>query len=73
MIYVLAFDPIKIKTLYASQNDHQNLRFVKDINAVGNKMTRNVSKMTISKSCIFFNRTDFTFIGNARNLQSFFA
>ena len=55
------------------QNDRQNLSFVKDINVDGDKMTRNGSEMTISKSCIFFNRTDFTFIGNARNLQSFFA
>jgi hypothetical protein len=33
--------------------------FVKDINVVGDKMTRNGGKMTISKSCIFFNQTDF--------------
>ena len=32
---------------------------MKDINAVGDKMTRKGHKMTISKSCIFFNRTDF--------------
>ena len=59
MIYVLAFDPIKIQTLYASQNDGRNLSFVKDSNEVGNKVTRNGGKMTISKSCIFFNQTDF--------------
>ena len=47
-IYVLAFDPIKIKTLYASQNDCQNLSFVKDINVVGKKMTRNGQKMRIT-------------------------
>ena len=46
MIYDLAFDPIKIQTLYASQNDHRNLSFVKDINVVGIKMTRNVSFLT---------------------------
>jgi hypothetical protein len=61
VIYVLAFDPIKIWPLYASQNDRWNLSFVKDINVVGNKMTRNGHKVTISKICIFFNRTDFTF------------
>ena len=32
---------------------------MKDINVVGNKMTRNGCEMTISKSCIFFNQTDF--------------
>ena len=59
VIYVLAFDPIKINALYASQNDRQNLSFVKDINVVGNKMARNGCEMTISKSRLFFNQTDF--------------
>ena len=63
VIYVFAFYPIKIWTLYASQNDRWNLIFVKDINVVGNKMTWNGHKMTISKSCIFFNRTDFITLG----------
>ena len=62
MIYFLAFDSIKIYTLDASQNDCRNPSFVKDINVVGNKMTRNGPEMTISKSCIFFNRTDFTYL-----------
>ena len=35
------------------QNDHPNLSFVKDINVVGDRMTRNGHKMTISKSCLF--------------------
>ena len=56
---VVAYDPIKILTHYAPQNDRRNLSFVKDINVVGNKLARNTPKMTISKSCIFFNRTDF--------------
>ena len=34
---------------------------MKDINVVGNIMTRNGREMTISKSCIFFNQTDFTY------------
>ena len=53
LIYILAFDPVKICTLYASQKDSQKLSFVKDIIVVGDKMTRNGDKMTISKSCIF--------------------
>ena len=60
MNYVLAIDPIKIDTLYTSQNDQRNLSFVKDVNVVGDQKTRNGRKMTISKSCIFFNRTDFS-------------
>ena len=45
MIYVVAFDPIKIQTRLAPQNDRQHLSFVKDINVVGEKMTRNGHKM----------------------------
>ena len=42
MIYVVAFDPIKIQTYLAPKNDCQNLTFVKDNNyVVGGKMTRN--------------------------------
>ena len=55
-----SFDPIKIRTRLAPQNVHKNLSFVKDTNVFGNKMTRNGCEMTISKSCLFFNRTDFS-------------
>ena len=34
---VIAFDPIKIQTCLAPQNDHQYLNFVKDIYVVGKK------------------------------------
>ena len=34
---VVAFDPIKIWTCLAAQNDHQHLSFVKDIHVVGKK------------------------------------
>ena len=46
VFYVLVFDPIKILILLAPQNVHQNLSFVKDINAAGEKMARNGYKMT---------------------------
>ena len=46
MIYVIAFDPIKIFTDWAHQNDRQNFSFVKYFNAVGEKMTRNGCKMS---------------------------
>ena len=71
MIYVLAFDPIRIYTLNAFQNDSRNLSFVKHINVVGNKMTINGCKMTISKSCLFFNRTDFTLADSGYYLDSY--
>ena len=45
LIYVVVFDPIKILIPWAHQNDHQNLSFVKTINLVGRKMTRNTLKM----------------------------
>ena len=35
------FDPIKIQTHKAPQNDRQNLSFVKDIHTYGKKMARN--------------------------------
>ena len=41
MIYFIGFDPIKIQPCQALQDDRLNLSFVKDINAVCEKMTRN--------------------------------
>jgi hypothetical protein len=38
------FDPIKISIGLAHQNDLQKLSFVKAINEVGRKMTRNTPK-----------------------------
>ena len=40
--------------ILAHQNDHQNLSFVKDINVLGQKMTRNGCKLAKRKSCQFF-------------------
>jgi hypothetical protein len=37
VIYVVAFNPIKILISWAHQNDCQNLSFVKAINVVGEK------------------------------------
>ena len=37
VIYVIAFDPIKIMTCWALQNDCQNLSFVKATIVVGKK------------------------------------
>ena len=42
VIHVVVFDPIKISK--AHQNDLQKLSFVKAINVVGRKMTRNTPK-----------------------------
>ena len=47
VIYVVVFDPIKILIGWAHQNDCQNLSFVKAINVVGQKMSRNGCKMAI--------------------------
>ena len=48
VIYVVAFDPIKSQTCFASQNDHLNLFFVKGLKVVGEKMIRNGLKMANS-------------------------
>ena len=45
VFHVAAFDPIKILTDQAPKNDYLNLSFVKDVNVVGEKMTRNGRKM----------------------------
>ena len=45
--YVVAFDPIKIKTYKGPQNDLLSLIFVKNIHAVCKKTTRNARKMFI--------------------------
>ena len=44
---VIAFDPIKILTCWAPQNDRQNLNFVKGMYVVGEKMTRDSCKKHI--------------------------
>ena len=41
VFYGIAFDPIRLFTSYSPQNDLLNLSFVKGINTVIKKMTRN--------------------------------
>ena len=53
VIYVVIFHPIKILVGWAHQNDCQNLSFVKALNVVGRKMTRNIRKMANSQLCHF--------------------
>ena len=45
VFFVIAFDLIKVLKSLAFQNDSQILIFVKAINVVGKKMTRNSLKM----------------------------
>ena len=52
-IYAVVFYPIKILVSWAHQNDRQNLIFVKAINVVGRKMTRNTAKKANSELCHF--------------------
>ena len=61
MIYVVAFDPIKIMTCWALQNDCQNLSFVKATNVVGEKMAGNTCKMAMSYLCHFRFETEFMY------------
>ena len=60
VFYVLAFDLTKIQISWASQNDHQILNFVKAINVVGKKMTRNSRKMPNSQLCQICFRSEFS-------------
>ena len=57
---VIAFNTIKIQT-YA-QNDCLNHSFVKYINVVGKKMTKNGLKMVISIVTIHLDKSDFNLI-----------
>ena len=59
VFFVIAFDPIKILTCWALQNDCQNLSFVKATNVVGKKMAGNTCKMAISYLCHFRFETEF--------------
>ena len=59
MIYFIAFVPIKILTCWATQNDRQNLSFVKAINVVGEKMDGNTCKKAIIYLCHFRFKTEF--------------
>jgi hypothetical protein len=45
--WVITFEPIKIQTWSAPQNDRLNLRFVKDIHVFGEKNGKNRRKMAI--------------------------
>ena len=45
---VVAFDTVKIQICLATQSDCLNLSFVKDINVVGKKMTRNGLRIPIT-------------------------
>ena len=49
---VITFEPIKVKTCSAPQNDRLNLSFVKDFYLVAKKMARNGRKMTIYEAKI---------------------
>ena len=59
VFYVIAFDPNKIQACQAHQNDGRKLNFVKDINVVGQKMSREGHKMTNSQICPFFYVSDY--------------
>ena len=48
-VCVITFEPIKIQTCSSLQNDLLNLSFVKDINTVGKKITRNSPTAAIYK------------------------
>ena len=47
----VAFNIIRIEAQLASQNEHQNLSFMRYIHVVGKKMTRNDHKITNRKGC----------------------
>ena len=52
--FVITFEPIKIQTRSAPQNDSLNFSFVKDIHVVGEKVARNGHKTDIQTSSKFW-------------------
>ena len=54
MIYVVAFDPNKILTCWAHQNDSQNLIFVKAINEAGKKKWPDILVKWATPSFVLF-------------------
>ena len=50
---IITFEPIKVQTFSAPQNDRLNLRFVKEIYEDGEKLARNGRKTAICQSQIF--------------------
>ena len=56
MIYVVAFDPIKVLTFWALQNDRQYLSFVKAINLVGKKWQKILGKWPTPGFVIFISK-----------------
>ena len=50
---VITFEPIKVKTCSAPQNDRLNLSFVKYIHVDGENLAWNGCKTTISQSTYF--------------------
>ena len=52
MFWAIIREPINVQTHSASQNDHQNLGFMKNIYGYGKKMVRNGGKMVICESQI---------------------
>ena len=67
MIYVVAFDPIKILTCWVLQNDRQNLSFVKSSNVVSKKMAGNTCKMAKPILCAFRFETEFSMNSNCKH------
>ena len=49
MIYVIDFDPIRVYTCLALQNDHQILNFVKEIYVIAKKWPQMVEKWPFLK------------------------
>ena len=69
--YVVAFDPIKILTLKAPQNDRLNLSFVKDFYVVAKKWPEMVIKWPfMSQKILVFFLTKLKIKGNDKNCDS---
>ena len=61
VFYIIVVDQMGVQIIWAHQNDHQNIIFMRDINEVAKKMARNGLKIAKSLGCAFHFESEFTY------------
>ena len=59
---IIDFDPIRVQTCLALQNDRQILNFVKDIYVVGKKPPEMIAKVPDAKVVLFISNQSLNYI-----------
>ena len=61
VFYIIVVDQMGVQIIWAHQNDHQNIIFMRDINEVAKKMARNGLKIAKSLGCAFHFESEFIY------------